>query len=184
MPNGHFYGHDIEAEKMTRTIMKRMKFSKADIERTAKLVRHHMFYYPVLKENATREEIEQYEAKRWTDAAVRRFIARVGEENVDDLFELRIADAAANPATIFQPEEIDLLMERISDVRKKDMALKVTDLVIDGHDLMEMGVEAGPIIGEILEKLLAEVIEDPAKNEKKTLLRMANELLQEKAKKA
>jgi tRNA nucleotidyltransferase (CCA-adding enzyme) len=176
MPDGHFYGHDIEAEKMTRTIMKRMKFSRSDIEHTAKLVRHHMFYYPVLEDDASDMEVEQYEAKRWTDAAVRRFIARVGEENIDDLFALRIADAAANPAASFQPEEIELLQERISEVRKKDMALKVNDLAIDGHDLMAVGVDAGPEMGRILDALLKEVIEDPKLNEKDTLLKMAGEM--------
>ncbi len=177
MPDGHFYGHDIEAEAMTRTIMKRMKFSKAEIERTAKLVRHHMFYYPVLDENANEQEIEQYEAKKWTDAAVRRFIARVGEENIDDLFELRIADASANPATVFQPKEIELLQKRISEVREKDMALKIADLEIDGHDLMELGVEAGPKMGEIMKALLDKVIEDPKLNDKEVLKRLAGEMI-------
>lgn len=180
MPDGHFYGHDIEGENMTRTIMKRMKFSKSDTEHTAKLVRHHMFYYPVLEEDASEKEVEQYEAKRWTDSAVRRFIARVGEEKIDDLFALRIADAAANPAASFQPEEIELLQERISEVRKKDMALKVNDLAVDGHDLMALGVEAGPEMGTILESLLKEVIEDPKLNERTTLLKIAKKIMEKR----
>lgn len=176
MPDGHFYGHDLEGEKMTRTIMKRMKFSKVEIERVVRLVKYHMFYYPVLDENASREEREKYEASKWTDAAVRRFIARVGEENIDDLFELRIADAASNPKTIFKPEEIELLQERISDVRAKDMALKVTDLAINGNDLRDLGIEDGPKMGEILKKLLDEVIEDPTLNEKEALKKRAANL--------
>lgn len=175
MPNGHFYGHDLEAESMARTIMKRMKFSKAETERTARLVRHHMFYYPVLDEDSSEEEREQYEARKWTDAAVRRFIARVGEENIDDLFELRIADASANPAAVFKPEEIELLQKRISEVREKDMALKVTDLEIDGNDLMQLGVEAGPEMGKVLSALLDKVIEDPKLNEKETLRKLVRE---------
>ncbi len=176
MPDGHFYGHDKESAKMARKIMKRLKFSKDEIEETANLVRHHMFYYPIPGEDATKEEIEKYEEKRWTDAAVRRFIARVGEENIDNLFELRIADATCNPKSAFRPEEIELLQKRISEVREKDMALKVSDLKISGHDLAELGIEKGPEMGDILRKLLDKVIDDPSLNEKKKLEELAKEM--------
>lgn len=177
MPDGHFYGHDIEGGEMVKTIMKRMRFPKAEIQRVVNLVRNHMFYYPVVPEGATPEQIQEYESKEWTDAAVRRFIARVGEENIDDLFSLRIADASANPDGAWQPEEIGLLQERISEVRQKDMALKVTDLRIDGDDLAAIGVERGPKMGEILNKLLDAVIEDPSLNDKETLEKMVQDMV-------
>jgi len=173
MGDGHFYGHDVEGEKLTRDIMKRMKFSKSEIDRVAHLVKYHMFYYPVLPEDATETDVEEYEAKKWTDAAVRRFIVRVGEDNIDDLFALRIADASANPTSIFQPDEIELLQKRISEVREKDMALKVTDLDISGEDLQKIGIKPGPRMGAILSKLLEEVIEEPSLNDKKVLEEMA-----------
>jgi poly(A) polymerase/tRNA nucleotidyltransferase (CCA-adding enzyme) len=169
MGDGRFYGHDIEGEKMTREIMKRMKFSNAEIDRVASLVRYHMFYFPTVGDEASKQEVEEYEAKKWTDSAVRRFIFRVGEENLDDLFKLRIADAISNPKTAFTPKEIELLQERISEVRAKDMALSITDLVIDGNDLQKLGVEKGPRMGEILSKLLEIVIEDPGMNDKEKL---------------
>ncbi|MCA9374988.1 HD domain-containing protein, partial [Candidatus Dojkabacteria bacterium] len=106
MGNGHFYGHDVEGAKMTRQIMKRLKFSNQDVERVVILVKNHMFYYPHIDENTPEEEARKIEEHRWTDAAVRRFISRVGEENIDDLFALRIADASANPKSSFKPEEI------------------------------------------------------------------------------
>ncbi len=165
MADGHFYGHDMEGERLTKEIMRRLKFPNAEIERTARLVRYHMFFFPVVSEDASEEEIEQYEAKKWTDAAVRRFIARVGEENIDDLFALRIADGTSNPFSTFKIEEIHKLQERISEVRQKDMALKITDLKINGNDLIELGIKRGPEIGRILKKLLDMVIEDPSINE-------------------
>ncbi|MEA3357660.1 MAG: HD domain-containing protein [Patescibacteria group bacterium] len=177
MPNGHFYGHDIEGEKMTRIIMKRMKFSKAETERVANLVRHHMFYYPVVDDGSDNSEVEKYEAVQWTDAAVRRFVARVGEENIDDLFALRIADASSNPAAAFKPKEIEMLQVRISEIRQQDMALKVSDLKINGNDLMRLGVEKGPKIGEVLGKLLTMVIDDPGLNTHDTLEKLVKEML-------
>jgi poly(A) polymerase/tRNA nucleotidyltransferase (CCA-adding enzyme) len=178
MPDGHFYGHDIEGERMVRNIMKRMKFSKAEIERTANLVRHHMFYYPTVDEDATEEEREEFESKKWSDAAVRRFIARVGEENIDDLFALRIADATANPDGAWDPRELEKLQEHISKVRKDDMALKITDLAIDGSDLKEIGVEPGPLMGEILQKLLNLVLEKPRLNNNETLTKVVQDMIE------
>jgi poly(A) polymerase/tRNA nucleotidyltransferase (CCA-adding enzyme) len=178
MPNGHFYGHDIEGEKMVRNIMKRMKFSKAEIERTANLVRHHMFYYPTIDEEASEAEKEEFEAKKWSDAAVRRFMSRVGEENIDDLFALRIADATANPDGAWDPRELEQLQEHISKVRHQDMALKVTDLAINGKDLKDLGVKQGPEIGQILDKLLAMVIENPKLNEKEALTKVVRDMIE------
>ncbi|KKR06333.1 MAG: Polynucleotide adenylyltransferase/metal dependent phosphohydrolase [candidate division WS6 bacterium GW2011_GWF2_39_15] len=178
MGNGHFYGHDTEGEKMTVEIMTRLRFSKAETLRVARLVRNHMFYFPYEAESMTEEEIKALREKEWSDSAVRRFIARVGEENLEDLFALRIADATANPMTAFKPKEITELQKRISEVRTKDMALKVTDLKINGHDLMEAGITHGPEVGRVLEELLEKVIDDPMLNTKETLLELAKKMAQ------
>ncbi len=169
MGNGHFYGHDVEGANMTEEIMKRMKFSRDEIKKVSTLVRNHMFYYPHVQEGMSDEEVKKVEEKEWTDSAIRRFIARVGEENLEDLFALRIADATANPKSAFKPEEISFLQERISDVRQKDMALKVTDLKITGDYLIAMGVPRGPKVGEILNKLLEMALDDPMINEEERL---------------
>lgn len=175
-PDGHFYGHDVQGEKVTREIMRRLKFSNAEIERVSRLVRYHMFYYPVVPDDATQRDIEEFESKKWTDAAVRRFIARVGEENIDDLFALRIADGTANPFSTFKIEEVHNLQERISEVRQKDMALKITDLKINGNDLLEMGVKRGPEVGRILNVLLEKVLDDPGCNDRDQLLALAKKV--------
>ena len=106
MGNGHFYGHDAEGAKMTQEIMTRLRFSKSEIRRISALVANHMFYFPHIEDDMTQEEKEKIKEKEWSDSAVRRFIARVGEENLEDLFEVRIADAASNPKTAFNQDEI------------------------------------------------------------------------------
>lgn len=178
----HFYGHDKVGSEMAEEIMKRLRFSKSEIARVKSLIRWHMFYYPSAEwrtENQLSElELEQKKSGGWSDAAIRRFIKNVGgEELIDDLFRLRIADATANPKTEFDPLEIEALESRIAEVRQQDMALKVTDLAITGHDLQELGVEAGPKIGETLEKLLDQVIETPELNTKEQLIEKAKELI-------
>jgi poly(A) polymerase/tRNA nucleotidyltransferase (CCA-adding enzyme) len=176
MGNGHFYGHDKMGADIAEEIMQRMKFSQSEINRVKILIENHMFYYPHVQEEMTDEEKENIEKHQWTDTAVRRFIQRVGEENIDDLFKLRLADAQSNPATAFKPEEITILQRRISEVRKQDMALKVTDLKVSGEDLMNIGIEKGPKMGIVLSELLDMVVEDPALNRKDILLEKATEL--------
>jgi hypothetical protein len=136
-----------------------------------------MFYFPYIDEDTTAEQRVKIKEKEWTDWAVRRFIARVGEENLEDLFALRIADASSNPMTAFKPEEILQLQLKIADVRSKDMALKISDLRISGEDLIALGVPKGPKIGEILKKLLDMVIEDPMVNSKEKLTEISSELI-------
>ena len=176
MGNGHFYGHDRMGADIAENVMKRLKFPKSEILRVRKLVENHMFYYPHIKEDMTEEEKKNIELHQWTDSAVRRFIQRVGEENIDDLFRLRMADAQSNPSTMFKPDEITLLQDRISHVREQDMALKVSDLRINGEDLEKLGVEKGPKMGLILKELLDAVIEDPLMNTKEELEKLAVKL--------
>lgn len=181
----HFFGHDKVGASMSRVILERLKFSKADIKKVSTLIRWHMFYYPSAdwrKDNEIENIIEEDTPKSggWTDSAIRRFISNVGEEYLEDLFKLRIADANANPKSVFNPVEIQSLQERIAEIRSEDMALKITDLNIDGEDLMEMGIEKGPLIGQILNFLLNEVIEDPLLNKKDVLIDKVNKFLKER----
>ena len=176
MGNGHFYGHDIVGVEMVDKIMKRLKFSKTETERIKKLIRNHMFYYPHSQENVKKEK-EGINLNMWSDSAIRRFLNRVDEENVEDLFKLRIADATANPNSPFDPEEITQLQKRISEVRAKDMALKITDLAVKGDDLEKIGVKAGPQMGKVLKFLLDIVLEDPLMNTKEKLLEAAKNML-------
>lgn len=175
----HFYGHDVKGAEITENILNRMKFPKTEVQRIVKLVRWHMFYYPSAdwrKEYG--EEVDQ-EAKDhgWTDAAVRRFVKKVGEDLLEDLFKLRIADANSNPKCNFQAKEIDIFANRIGDVRSKEMALKISDLQIKGEDLIELGIKPGPQMGMVLNKLLDLVIEDPGLNSKELLTDAAKDIL-------
>jgi poly(A) polymerase/tRNA nucleotidyltransferase (CCA-adding enzyme) len=180
MGNGHFYGHDRMGADMAEEVMKRMKFPKNEIVRVRKLIENHMFHYPHKKEEMTEEEIENVELHQWSDSAVRRFIQRVGEENIEDLFKLRMADAQSNPYSSFKPEEVTLLQQRIAEVRKQDMALKISDLKINGEQLEKIGVKKGPKMGEILRELLDIVVEDPLMNTREKLEELAIKLNKEK----
>lgn len=152
-----FYRHEAVSEKMTRNIMRRLKYSNIEIEKTAHLVAEHMFHYD----------------PSWTDAAVRRFIVRVGKENIDDLFALRKADVFGLTGAYAESNFLVEFTARIDALLKEDGAYSLKDLAVNGKDLMSIGIPAGKCLGLVLHELLETVLDDPAQNTKKTLLPIA-----------
>ncbi len=77
-PDGRptFYAHERVSAHMTEEILTRLKLPIAVVKDVSHLVAHHMFNYQ----------------EEWSDAAVRRLIARVGEQKIDDIMALRRAD--------------------------------------------------------------------------------------------
>ena len=101
----------------------------------------------------------------WSDSAVRRFIRKVGRENIADLFDLRLADWKGNGLTRGFPAYLDGFRRRIEEIIASGDALTVKDLAIDGNRVMKiMDIPPSPRVGEILEKLLGMVLEEPKRN--------------------
>ncbi len=154
-----FYNHDILGSRLASKIATRLKLSKKDIQRIFILVRYHMFHYQ----------------EHHSDASIRRFIRRVGFENIDDILDLREGDRLGSGAkkTSWRLEE---MKKRIIEQLNQPMGLD--DLDINGNDLMsELSLKPGPILGEILDKLLEKVLENPKLNTKEQLLKKAKELI-------
>ncbi|MCA1587260.1 MAG: HD domain-containing protein [Chloroflexi bacterium] len=159
LADGHFIGHEQVGAEMTAALMHRLRFPEREVESVVPLVRAHMFDYQ----------------PSWTDAAVRRFIGRVGLDRLDALFALRAADSAASGVGEPTSGGTDELRERIAGQRRAP--LETRQLAIDGHDLQrELGLEPGPGIGRVLASLLESVLDDPSRNERETLLAMAREM--------
>lgn len=155
-----FYNHELVGARMVEKIMKRLHFSAEDSRRVVNLVRNHMFYYNV-------DEV--------TAASVRRLIVKVGEENLSDLIDLRIADRLGSGVAKAMPYKLRHLQYMMDKVRHDPVSVKM--LKINGDDLIkELGLEPGPKIGAILDCLLAEVIEDPDLNTKPYLKKQSKVL--------
>ena len=159
LADGHFIGHEEVGADLATALMRRLRFPEREVERVQAVVRAHMFDYQ----------------PSWTDAAVRRFIGRVGLDRLDDLFALRQADNAASgvrePPVGGTPE----LRARIGEQRRAP--LETRELAIDGHDIQrELGLEPGPEIGRILARLMESVLDDPSRNDRQTLLALAREM--------
>ncbi|HDH31322.1 MAG TPA: HDIG domain-containing protein [Candidatus Wolfebacteria bacterium] len=152
-PDSTFYNHEIVGAKMTVRILDRLHFSKSVAEKIIHLVRFHLFYYNV-------GEV--------TEAGVRRFLRRVGPENVADFIKVREADRIGSGVPKAIPYKIRHLLFMIEKVKRDPISPKM--LTVNGEDVIKiLGIEPGPKIGQILSILLDEVIEEPKKNTKKNL---------------
>lgn len=155
-----FYAHDAVGARMAKTILERLKFPKEISERVVRLVRYHMFYYNV-------GEV--------TESSVRRLVANVGLENMDDLLKLREGDRIGSGTPKAVPYKLRHLKYLIDKVSHDPISVKM--LKVNGGDLMaELKLEPGPKIGLILNTLLAQALDDPSINERDTLLDHAREL--------
>jgi tRNA nucleotidyltransferase (CCA-adding enzyme) len=156
-----FFRHEQIGVDMAETICTRLKLSTAERSTICALVGGHMFFY----------------TPDWTDGTVRRFVKRVGPDLVSPLFALREADVASRGQGEDPQGETRVLRERIAKVAAEDAALRVTDLAIDGKDVMRvLGIPPSRRIGEILEQLLEKVLDDPKLNERETLEALARAL--------
>jgi hypothetical protein len=112
----------------------------------------------------------------WSDAAIRRFVIRVGEENLEDLYALRRADAYGMTALEPPPQLLVPLRDRVAQVLAEGRALSLRDLAVSGKDLAAGGIPPGKIMGIILRELLDTVISDPESNTREKLLEIAGNL--------
>ena len=95
---------------------------------------------------------------------VRRWLSQVGEY-ADDLLAL----LPAYPASRI-PHPVSTLPKVVASIRAAKDPLSVKDLAVKGDDLLAAGVRPGPEVGETLERLLTEVLEDPTRNTRDYLL--------------
>ena len=103
-----------------------------------------------------------------TAKAVRRLVAKVGPENMDDLIKVRICDRMGSGVPKPEPYRLRHFQYMVEKVQKDPISPKM--LKINGNDIMEfLKIEPGLKIGQILVILLDEVLDDPKRNTKKYL---------------
>ena len=151
-----YYNHEVVGANVAKKVMRRLKYSNAEIDFVTLLVRQHMFYYQ----------------DEWTDGAVRRFMKAVGIENIKPLLKLREADRlGSGNRKDKESKAIPKLLARIDKIIEEENAITVKDLKINGNDLMkEFNLKPGPIVGKILNYLLDLILDEPSLNDKEKLM--------------
>ena len=159
-----FYRHEEISAEMCWEILERLRYPNAVTGSVCHLIKEHMYLY----------------TDEWTDAAVRRFIARIGESNLEDIYRLRRSDAYAFTGKESNSVSVQLLANRVNDVLAAGRAFSLKDLAVTGNDLMEAGIKPGKIMGIILNELLETVLDDPAQNTREKLLEIAGKIYGER----
>ena len=152
-PNATFHGHEVAGARMAARALDRLRVPKELAEEVIHLIRYHMFYYNVDEVSA---------------AGVRRFLARVGPEHVDNLLKVREADRIGSDVPKAFPYKLRHLLFMIEKVKHDPIHPKM--LAVRGEDVMRLlGIPPGPRVGHILAVLLEEVMDEPKRNTKKHL---------------
>nr|WP_082761232.1 CCA tRNA nucleotidyltransferase [Clostridium sp. ATCC 25772] len=154
---GHFYFHEAEGAKICKSILERLKFDNKIKETVVILVKNHM---RVIKGN------NKYKIKK--------YINEVGQENLNLIFSLMIADRLASHKDYRGYDDILNMKSMCNKIITSNEPLKVKDLQITGDDIIQCGIKPGKEIGNILNNLLEKVLKDPSLNEKNILI---NEIL-------
>lgn len=157
----HFHGHAEVSERMAVDILKRLRFDNGTIDKVQKYVRYHDY----------RPEPDE--------RSVRRAVNKIGEAYFPQVMEVRRADTLAQ--SLYQREEklaqIDEVMRLYAQIMEKNQCISLKTLEITGNDLIALGVPKGKRIGEILNRLLDEVLQNPENNVHEYLIEKAKELL-------
>jgi tRNA nucleotidyltransferase/poly(A) polymerase len=154
----HFFHHDRIGAEMARSILKRLRYPRPFMNEVSLLVERHLFEVaPLLS----------------SDAALRRFLRRVGEGEAERLIELRKADVRGMGPGRTPSADLRRLLSRIRLERKRRPALEIKDLTIGGEEILKwLQIAPGPPVGRILRRLLEKVLENPALNQRERLKQM------------
>ena len=158
----NYIGHpDVSAEIALR-LMEVLKFSNEQKDTIYKFVKYHDAHLAEVK-NSTFKTV----------------VNAIGKENFSDFIKLRVADSFAHRLlmdTKFAVDFPDIVKERFCKIISEDNALKVTDLNINGHDLIALGLE-GKQIGDCLNYLLDLVLEDATLNNHEILIELSKKFI-------
>lgn len=160
-----FFGHQLVSKRMAKKRMEALKATVigVDTKDVLTLIENHMF------------ETKSF----FSDKAIRRFINKIGKELIIKLLDLRIADNRGGkyPGGV---GGVLKLKKRIIEELEKKPPFGPKDLAINGHDLMDVEIKAGRLMGVVIKELVELVLDDPNLNTKEQLLALAKNIYKDK----
>lgn len=152
----HFHGHGKISADMARGIMQRLKFDNDTMNRVCRLVLYHDYCNGTVPDMRT----------------VRRAVNKIGEDIFPMLLEVVRADIMAQSDYFRQEklENVDKWQRLFEQIQAESQCVSLKTLAVTGYDLIEAGWSPGREMGEVLQKLLELVLEQPECNAKEYLL--------------
>ena len=152
---GHFYGHAQKSAEIADVVLRRLKAPTALREQAVLLIGQHMTKLTPDKK------------------LLRRRVSRLGWETIESLLILQESDMGSKGTGV--PEEMEQfgqLRAILEEIRAEDACLTVKDLAVNGNDLLSLGYQ-GKAVGEMLNALLEQVLDEALPNERDALLEYA-----------
>lgn len=149
----HFYGHEAIGTRMVKKVLKELRFSNDDIQHIAKLIFYHMRLHLLAS------------APILTDRAIRRFFRDL--ENY--AFGLMILTYADGYATAGYTKHLERAIKRMIELKRKEEEEKKKIRLINGYDLIDLGLKPGPIFKKILQEIEELYFEGKVKNKEEAI---------------
>jgi len=140
-----FNEHDRIGAAMTESIMERLRFSRAEIDATAEMVRQHMVFKDV---------------PRMRVAKLKRFMAR---PTFEEELELHRVDCLSSHGMI---DNYEFLLSKREEFANEPI---IPPPLVRGDDLIALGMKPGPKFGEILEAVQTRQLEGALKDRQEAL---------------
>nr|WP_312291899.1 HD domain-containing protein [Clostridium chromiireducens] len=158
----HYYGHGKESVRLSKEILKSLKYDNNSIEKILTLIQYH-------------------DCTLKSKLSVKRMLNKIGEELLRDLIKVQRADILAqNPDYRWEKlENLAEVEEKLNLIIAQKECFNLKDLKINGGDLISLGFVKGKEIGETLQKLLEIVIEYPELNNQQDLFEIAKKIKDE-----
>ena len=125
----HFYGHEKIGSEMAGEILKRLRFLNMDIEAIVQTVYYHMQFK---------------DAEKMSKATLRRMLLR---PNFDLELEQHRLDCLGSHG---QLDIHHFLCEQRALLEEQPLLLAP---LVNGKDLLDLGIESGPLLGQLLEEI-------------------------------
>lgn len=158
----HFHGHAKVSAEMAEKILRRLKFDNDTINMVRRLVMYH-----------------DYGNDAEPDARmVRHAVNKIGQDAFPLLFQVKYADISAQSDYMRQQklERLEKWKQLYAEMMEKQECVTLKNLAVTGSDLIGAGMKPGKELGDVLQKLLALVLDDPSCNTKEKLLAEAEKL--------
>ena len=156
----HFYGHQEKGAITAKNILRRLKFDNDTVDAVGHLIKWHDHRFVL------------------TPGGMRRAMSKIGKEYMELLFEINRADTSAkNPKhTKEKYNRLESARKFYKDIMNQGECVNLKELNINGKDLIAIGLKPGRELGEILNRLLDKILDEPKLNQREILLTMANNM--------
>ncbi len=153
----HFKFHAPVGADIAKKVLKRFKVSNEVYDKVITLIRYHQGV----------ENVDDIRVKRW--------LAKIGSDYTKALFKVRISDLYAhNPDKIgYELKKLNELLIELDEIVAAGEAFKISDLAVNGNDLIALGYK-GKEIGEKLNEILMLVVDDRLNNTKEDIVDYLN----------